>query len=88
VGEFYEAYYEWSENDGKVNLKNLIKYGIKEFIRVFASDIRVTHKIRNLGIFNFKALLNLGMLLVESERARLLRNLIKYGIKAFRKVGK
>lgn len=42
----------------------------------FASDIDVTHKIRNLGLFNFKSFLNIGFLLRESEKARELRGLV------------
>ncbi len=39
-------------------------------------DIDVPDKAPSIGVFNFKALVNLGLLLVESERARLLRRLI------------
>ncbi|HDP99941.1 MAG TPA: hypothetical protein ENN22_12255 [bacterium] len=39
-------------------------------------DIDVGHKIVNLSLFNFRAFLNLGMLLVESEKARVLRSVI------------
>lgn len=42
----------------------------------FASDTDVTRKITNLGVFNFKALLNIGFLLRESEKARVLRGLV------------
>ncbi len=42
----------------------------------FVSDINVPHKIRNLGVFNFRAFLNLAMLLVESEKAKILRGAI------------
>ncbi len=41
-----------------------------------AGDIDVTSKITQLGIFNFRAFLNLAMLLVESEKARILRGAI------------
>lgn len=41
-----------------------------------ARDIDVPRLVTNLGIFNFKAFINIGLLLVESERARLLRRLI------------
>lgn len=40
------------------------------------SDIDVTHKVVNLGVFNFRAFLNLAMLLVESEKAKTLRTAI------------
>ena len=41
-----------------------------------ASDTDVTRKITNLGLFNFKAFLNIGFLLRESEKARVLRGLV------------
>jgi len=41
-----------------------------------SADINVGSRIVNLGIFNFRAFLNLGMLLAESEKARLLRTAI------------
>jgi len=50
-----------------------LKKSIKE---QFVTDINVGHKIRNLSIFNFRSFLNIGMLLSESERARLLRQTI------------
>ncbi len=40
------------------------------------SDINVAHKVVNIGLFNFRAFLNLTMLLVESEKARILRSAI------------
>lgn len=40
----------------------------------FASVINVGSKTTQLGLFNFRSFLNLAMLLVESERARLLRS--------------
>ncbi|MCD6116956.1 DNA-binding protein [bacterium] len=40
------------------------------------SDINVGHKVVNFGLFNFRAFLNLAMLLVESEKARILRSAI------------
>lgn len=49
---------------------------LKVFKELFGSDINVATKTTALGVFNFKAFLNLGMLLVESENARILRGLI------------
>lgn len=40
------------------------------------TDINVGSKTNILALFNFKSVLNIGMLLVESERAKLLRKLI------------
>jgi len=42
----------------------------------FAHLIDKASKTRQLGLFNFRALLNLSMLLVESEKARHLRSKI------------
>lgn len=42
----------------------------------FVTDIDVGHKVRNLGIFDFRSLLNIAMLLTESETARVLRQTI------------
>ncbi len=40
------------------------------------TDINVGHKVVNLALFNFRSFLNLAMLLVESEKARVLRGVI------------
>lgn len=42
----------------------------------FVPDINVGSKTTQIGVFNFRAFLNLAMLLTESERARLLRQAI------------
>jgi hypothetical protein len=42
----------------------------------FGKDIDVPTKTTVLGVFNFRALLNLAMLLVESEKAKVLRGVI------------
>lgn len=42
----------------------------------FATEINVGSKTTQLGIFDFRAFLNIAMLLAESERARLLRQTI------------
>lgn len=39
-------------------------------------DINVPNKSPSIGVFNFRALLNLAMLLVESEKAQVLRGII------------
>lgn len=50
---------------------------LKEFQKHVDTDTNVgIKKTRRLGVMNFRALLNMGMLLTESERARLLRGLI------------
>ena len=42
----------------------------------FATDINVARKIRSMSVFDFRAFLNMAMLLAESERARALRQLM------------
>lgn len=49
---------------------------LQKFKELFGKDINVPTKTTVLGMFNFKAFLNIAMLLVESEKARILRGLI------------
>ena len=51
----------------------LFREAIKE---QFVTDIDVGSKVRNLGVFDFRSLLNIAMLLTESEVARVLRQTI------------
>ncbi len=46
-----------------------------ELSKVANSEINIS-RIKQLGVFNFKAFLNIGMLLRESEKARILRSSI------------
>ena len=47
---------------------------LKEFKNQFGHMLEEGSKAPQLGVFNFRALLNLGMLLSESEKAKALRN--------------
>ena len=49
---------------------------LKEFKLQFAHVINEASKTTQLGLFNFRAFLNLGMLLTESEKAKQVRSLI------------
>ena len=49
---------------------------LKELKLHFARDINVPSKTTIVGLFNFRAFLNIGMLLSESEKAKQVRNLI------------
>ena len=49
---------------------------LKEFKLQFAHLINEASKTTQLGLFNFRAFLNIGMLLTESERAKALRSMI------------
>lgn len=64
-------------NNGMVILKGQkLESFIQAYDATFAADMNVGHKIRSLTIFDFRAFLNLSMLLVESDKARALRQLI------------
>jgi hypothetical protein len=84
VADFYEIdertvkrYLEKYENELKHNGYILSKgKQLKELRLQFGHVINVTSKTTQLGLFNFRAFLNLGMLLSESERARHLRSKI------------
>lgn len=49
---------------------------LKELKLQFAPVINVGSKTTQIGLFNFRAFLNLGMLLTESEKAKSLRSMI------------
>lgn len=49
---------------------------LKEMRLHFDGDINVPNKVRKLGVFTFRAFLNIGMLLAESEKAKQLRTRI------------
>ena len=63
------------------NLKELNQNGyrilkgtsLQNFKKQFGSTLKEGLKAPSLGVFNFRAFLNLGMLLAESEKAKLLR---------------
>jgi len=64
IDEIGENGYEVLRGKRLKTLKELIK-------EMDVSDIDVGDKVPMLGIFNFRALLNIGMLLTESEKAPL-----------------
>lgn len=49
---------------------------LKNWKLQFAPDINVGSKTTQLGLFNFRSFLNIGMLLTESEKAKQLRSII------------
>lgn len=49
---------------------------LKDFKLQFAHVINVGSKTTQLGVFNFRAFLNIGMLLTESEKAKMIRSQI------------
>lgn len=77
IKRYLEKYPEELEKNGYFVLRGK---RLKEFKLAIKSkdvrDINVPTKTTVLGIFNFRALLNLAMLLVESEKAKVLRGII------------
>lgn len=55
--------------------KRLLSF-ITAYDETFATDINVAHKIRSISVFDFRAFLNMAMLLSESDKARALRQLM------------
>lgn len=49
---------------------------LKDFKLRFAQDIDVPNKTPQIGLFDFRSFLNIGMLLTESEKAKWLRSRI------------
>jgi hypothetical protein len=84
VADFYtveertiERYLENYEQELKHNGYFLCKGKLlKELKLQFAPVINVGNKTTVIGLFNFRAFLNIGMLLAESERAKQVRSLI------------
>lgn len=84
VADFYEVdistidrYLTSNSDELKHNGYVLCKgKSLKEFKLQFAHLISEASKTTQLGLFNFKAFLNIGMLLTESERAKALRSMI------------
>lgn len=73
VKRYLEKYEEELKRNGYVLSKGK---QLKELKLQFGHVINVPSKTTQLGLFNFRAFLNLGMLLSESERARHLRSKI------------
>ena len=84
VAEFYEVdistidRYLTSNNDELKHNGYVLCKGksLKDFKLQYAHLISEASKTTQLGLFNFKAFLNIGMLLTESERAKALRSMI------------
>ena len=89
VAEFFEVdirtisrYIEQNNEELTQNGYEILKgKRLKDFLSVaeltnFAKDINVPSKIRLLGVFDFRAFLNLAMLIAESNKAKALRQLM------------
>jgi len=84
VSEFYgidnstvERYLASHENELRQNgYQNLRGQILKDFKEQFGHILKEGAKAPQLGVFNFRSFLNLGMLLTESEKAKALRGKI------------
>lgn len=84
VADFYgveertiERYLETHNDELKHNGYILCKGKLlKEFKLLFAPVINVGSKTTQLGLFNFRSFLNIGMLLTDSEQAKKMRSFI------------
>jgi hypothetical protein len=73
IERYLDKYSEELKHNGYILTKGK---RLKELKLQFAHVINVGSKTTQLGLFNFRALLNLGMLLSESEKAKHLRSKI------------
>jgi len=71
VKRYLENYEDELKHNGYILSKGK---QLKDLKLQFGSVINVPSKTTQLGLFNFRSFLNLGMLLVESENAKLLRS--------------
>ena len=77
IERYLEAHGDELEHNGYEVLKGKKLQAFREAISAqFVTDIDVGSKVRSLGIFDFRSLLNIAMLLTESETARVLRQTI------------
>jgi hypothetical protein len=84
VSDFYaidnstiDRYLSSNEEELKHNGYEILKgKSLKEFKEEFGWMLQEGLKAPQLGVFNFRAFLNLGMLLTESEKAKALRSVV------------
>jgi len=77
IERYLEKYSDELGSNGYMVIKGQKLKSFRDAIdEQFVPDIDVGHKVRNLGIFDFRSLLNIAMLLTESETARVLRQTI------------
>lgn len=77
IGRYIEQYNDELTKNGYQVLKGKrLKEFLKEMQAGFGKDINVPTKTTVLGVFNFRSFLNLAMLLSESEKAKILRQMM------------
>lgn len=73
IDRYLSAHEEELKHNGYVNLKGK---ALKNFKEEFGWMLQEGSKAPQLGVFNFRSFLNLGMLLTENEKAKALRSSI------------
>lgn len=73
ITRFIEAHKDELEHNGYVVCKG---DDLKEFKLKYVQDINVPNKTPQIGLFDFRSFLNIGMLLTESEKAQEVRGYI------------
>lgn len=77
IGRYIEQYNDELTKNGYQVLKGKrLKEFLKEMRASFGKDINVSTKTTVLGVFNLRSFLNLAMLLSESEKAKILRQMM------------
>lgn len=76
ISRYIEQYNEELTANGYIILRGQKLKSFLSALPDFAKDINVPSKIRQLALFDFRAFLNIAMLLSESEKARALRQLM------------
>ncbi|ARK21865.1 DNA-binding protein [Sporosarcina ureae] len=77
IERYVASHSEELKNNGYELLRGKrLKNFMSAYSKDFGTDIHVGTKTTVLGVFDFRTLLNVGMLLVESENARVLRQTI------------
>ena len=76
ISRYVKQYSEELSNNGYKVLRGQRLKSVIKTANSFGKDIHVPTKTTVLGVFDFRAFLNLAMLLVDSDRARALRQLM------------
>ena len=77
IERYVSRFSEELESNGYTVLKGKrLQDFLNSYVNTFATDINVGRKIRALSVFDFRAFLNIAMLLVESETAAELRRIV------------
>lgn len=73
IERYLETHSDELRHNGYILCKGKL---LKEFLLHFAPVINVGSKTTQLGLFNFRSFLNIGMLLTDSEQAKKMRSFI------------